>query len=293
MTYSVAVRSLCEFTAKEGDLDLRFTPSPSAQEGIAGHKLVASRRPAPYESEISLSGTWQGLLVRGRADGYDPQSNQLEEIKTYRGDLGRQPDNHRQLHWAQAKIYGWLLCQARGLTELTLALIYFDIGTQEETALRIHASAAELEAFFNLQCSRFLAWAEQELAHRTGRNAALQAMSFPHAAFRPGQRLLSETVYKAAVSSRCLMAQAPTGIGKSIGTIFPILKAMPGQQLDKLFFLTAKTSGRRVALEALTRLGASAAGQPLRVIELVARDAACEPGQGLSWRILSAGARLL
>ena len=276
MTYTVAVRSLCEFTAKEGDLDLRFTPSPTAQEGIAGHKLVAARRPAQYETEVSLSGVWQNLLVRGRADGYDPESNQLEEIKTYRGDLDRQPYNHRQLHWAQLKIYGWLLCQARGLAELTLALVYFDIGSQEETLLRIHASAADLEAFFNLQCSRFVAWAQQEMAHRTWRDAALRELVFPHADFRPGQRLLSEAVYKAAVSSRCLMAQAPTGIGKSIGTIFPILKAMPGQQLDKLFFLTAKTSGRRVALEALARLDAGLSRQPLRVIELVARDAACE-----------------
>ena len=276
MTYTVAVRSLCEFTAKEGDLDLRFTPSPTAQEGIAGHKLVATRRPAHYETEVTLSGSWNELLVRGRADGYDPQANRLEEIKTFRGDLGRQPENHRQLHWAQAKIYGWLLCQARGLSQLSIALVYFDIGSQEETVLSIQATVVELQAFFDLQCSRFLAWARQELAHRSGRDAALRTLAFPHDDFRPGQRLLSEAVYKAVVSSRCLMAQAPTGIGKSIGTIFPILKAMPGQQLDKLFFLTAKTSGRRVALDALTRLDAGSMRQPMRVIELVSRDAACE-----------------
>ena len=276
MTYTVAVRSLCEFTAKEGDLDLRFTPSPTAQEGIAGHKLVAARRPAQYESEVSLTGRWQTLTVRGRADGYDAEANRLEEIKTYRGALDRMPDNHRQLHWAQAKIYGWLLCQARGLTELNVALVYFDITTQEETVLRTLCSASTLEQFFNLQCGRFLAWAQQEVAHRQSRDAALQALRFPHADFRTGQRMLSETVYKAAVSSRCLMAQAPTGIGKTIGTIFPVLKAMPAQQLDKLFFLTAKTSGRRVALDALTQLGAGTSGQPLRVIELVARDTACE-----------------
>ena len=49
-TYTVAVRALCEFTAKTGDLDLRFTPSPTAQEGIAGHALVTSRRDEDYET---------------------------------------------------------------------------------------------------------------------------------------------------------------------------------------------------------------------------------------------------
>ncbi len=70
----VAVRALCEFTAKTGDLDLRFTPAPSAQEGIAGHLAVAARRGAGYRTEVPLSGEYRGLLVRGRADGYDPRS---------------------------------------------------------------------------------------------------------------------------------------------------------------------------------------------------------------------------
>ena len=105
-TYTIAVRELCEFTAKQGDLDLRFTPGPSAQEGIAGPAMVASRRGGRYQSEVSLSGTHGALRVRGRADGYDPDKGLLEEIKTHRGDLSRQPANHRHLHWAQAKISG-------------------------------------------------------------------------------------------------------------------------------------------------------------------------------------------
>ena len=115
LKYLVAVRALCEFTAKHGDLDLRFTPAPSAQEGIAGHALVASRRGEGYQSEVGLEGEYKNLRVRGRADGYDPELNQLEEVKTYRGDLHRMADNRRALHWAQVKIYGWLLCQEKGL----------------------------------------------------------------------------------------------------------------------------------------------------------------------------------
>src|SRR5690606_12142219 len=109
MTYTVAVRALCEFTAKEGDLDLRFTPSPTAQEGIAGHQTVVGRRGSDYLAELPLSGSYPGLFVSGRADGYDPERNRLEEIKTHRGDISRIPANHRALHWAQVKVYGWLL----------------------------------------------------------------------------------------------------------------------------------------------------------------------------------------
>jgi DNA excision repair protein ERCC-2 len=274
MNYVVAVRTLCEFTAKQGDLDLRFTPSPSAQEGMIGHGIVAARRPPPYETEVTLIGEYKGLTVRGRADGYDPSAQRLEEIKTHRGDLDAMPANHRHLHWAQLKVYGWLMCQTRELPAIDLALVYFDIATQQETVLHERADAATLQAFFEDQCERFLDWAAQEAAHRTARDAALGALRFPHADFRPSQRVLAESVYRAAVSGRVLAAQAPTGIGKTVGTLFPMLKACPGQGIDKIFFLTAKTSGRQLALDAGASLRHDAL--PLRVIEIVARDKACE-----------------
>ncbi|MBI6659299.1 ATP-dependent DNA helicase [Pseudomonas carnis] len=276
MSYSVAVRALCEFTAKVGDLDLRFTPSPSAQEGIVGHRTVASRRNAHYQSEVALEGEYQQLKVRGRADGYDPDSNRLEEVKTYRGDLAAQPANHRQLHWAQVKVYGWLMCQKLGLSEINLALVYFDIVGEGETLLNQRFDAPDLEQFFNQQCALFLDWARQEMQHREARNAGAQSLAFPHADFRTGQRTLAESVYKAVSTGRCLMAQAPTGIGKTIGTIFPQLKALVPQQLDKVFFLTAKTPGRKLALDAAQVLYDSSPDLPLRVLELVARDKACE-----------------
>ena len=72
--YVVAVRALCEFTAKQGDLDLRFTPSPTAQEGIAGHAVVASRRGDNYKSEVTLEGDWGLLHVRGRVQCGSPRA---------------------------------------------------------------------------------------------------------------------------------------------------------------------------------------------------------------------------
>lgn len=273
--YVVAVRALCEFTAKTGDLDLRFTPAPTAQEGQLGHAVVATRRRgARYQSELSLAGDYKHLSVRGRADGYDAAQNRLEEVKTHRGDLTRLPDNHRALHWAQAKVYGWLLCGKLGLSEMQVALVYFDIATQQETVLCETHSAQALQQHFEVQCERFVQWAALELAHRAQRDAALSVLRFPHDAFRTGQRELAEAVYKATSHGRCLMAQAPTGIGKTVGTLFPLLKAAPGQALDKIFFLTAKGSGRQLALDAAERIQN---GEPsLRVLELVARDKACE-----------------
>jgi Rad3-related DNA helicase len=275
LSYTVAVRALCEFTAKQGDLDLRFTPSPTAQEGIAGHAVVAARRGEHYRSEVPLEGDYGLLHVRGRADGYDPDQNLIEEVKTYRGQFSSIPDNHRHLHWAQLRIYGHLMCVQLDVQEVNLALVYFDIGSQQETVLRETRSRAELAAIFEDHCGRFIAWAEQEMRHRERRNEGIQGMRFPHADFRPGQRQLAEAVFRANAGKRCLLAQAPTGIGKTLGTLFPALKAAPREGVDKLVFLAAKTPGRQLALDAATTLK-SGGTLPLRVLELTARDKACE-----------------
>ena len=292
--YSVSVRNLCEFAAKLGDLDLRFTPSPSAQQGREGHQLVASRRAPGHEAEVTLMGTYANtviatgaegdtpndspttLRVSGRADGYDPATNVLEEVKTFRGSVAAIAPNHRALHWAQLKVYGWLMCQSRGLAHITLSLVYFDVVEQTEHPIFEDWSAVDLQVFFGGLCARFLVWAQSEQAHRRTRDAALQTLEFPQLPFRPGQRDLAGGVYRACVQSRTLLVQAPTGIGKTIGTVFPALRAMPERGIDKLFFLTAKTPGRQVALEAVHTVRGAHIGLALRVLELVAKDKSCE-----------------
>ncbi|WPP02218.1 ATP-dependent DNA helicase [Pseudomonas sp. HR96] len=276
MIYQIAVRALCEFTAKVGDLDLRFTPSPTAQEGMAGHRRVAAGRGGDYQSEVSLSGGYGPLQVRGRADGYDPRLNRVEEIKTHRGDLARQPANHRQLHWAQARVYAWLLCDQLQRSEMRVALVYLDVDSDRQTLFEETWSAADLRTWFEQQCEIFLAFARHELERLAERDQGLRELRFPYADFRAGQRDLAETVYKAVSTGRCLLAQATTGIGKTLATLFPLLKAVVPQQLDKILFLTAKTPGRQLALDALQQLQRSQPGLALRSLELVARDKACE-----------------
>ncbi|MGZ8271759.1 MAG: ATP-dependent DNA helicase [Methylotenera sp.] len=262
--------------AKAGDLDQRFTPSPTALEGMMGHLAVTARRDASYQTEITLTGEYQNIFVRGRADGYDPDINQLEEIKTYKGSLDRMPDNHRHLHWAQVKIYAWLMCEERELSEINVALVYYNVSSKTETVISELYTARMLEDYFIAQCDKLLEWAEREVAHRQARNRELLMLQFPHPSFRIGQRQLAESVYKTANLGRSLMAQATTGIGKTLGTLFPLLKAMPDKKLDKIFFLTAKTSGRKLGLDALNVINRSNQHLKLRTVELVAREKACE-----------------
>ncbi|MBC7710076.1 MAG: ATP-dependent DNA helicase, partial [Rhizobacter sp.] len=272
--------------------DVRFGMSPNAREGVAGHSTVVARRGAEYQSEVALKGCHDDLTVSGRADGYNPTLNRLEEIKTFRGDLSRQPSSQRQLHWAQLKVYGSLICDRDELPSITLALVYFNIDTQQEVVFDQTAWRTDLRAYFSDLCSRYSLWAKQEHAHRLRRDAWLMGMTFPHDGFRSGQRELAAAVFRVARSGGSLLAEAPTGIGKSIATLFPMLKAMPVRSLDKIYFLAAKTSGRKLALDAMALCASStepvacvapehAAGHctTIRVVELIAKAKAClHPG---------------
>lgn len=275
----VAVRTLCEFAAREGDLDFRYTPAPSAEEGMAGHQAIQSKRGYGYKSEYWISGECQGLTLSGRADVYNPHSGLLEEIKTYRGDLSRIRPHQRALHRAQLRAYGALLCRQESHKTLKLALVYFDIGNNRKTPITETASAAELWHELEILCDRYRLWAEQEAHHREQRDIRLSGLRFPFAQFRPRQRQLAETAYKNTIKGGTLLLEAPTGLGKTLGTLFPALMAMPKANQDVLCYLTCRNTARQLAVDAVERLRAAQEAPqiwPLRTLELVSKADACE-----------------
>ena len=275
----VAVRTLCEFAARDGDLDFRYTPAPSAEEGIAGHQAIQAKRGYGYKSEYSLTGNCMELELSGRADGYNPHKNRLEEIKTHRGDVSRIRPHQRALHRAQLRAYGALLCRQENRKSVELALVYYDTGRDKETVLTETAKADELWQELGTLCGRYQAWAEQEEHHREQRDALLATLTFPFPDFRPRQRQLAETVYKNSVKAGTLLLEAPTGLGKTLGTLFPALMAMPAAKQDRLFYLTCRNTARQLALDAVDKLRAAQhelQPWPLRTLELVSKDDACE-----------------
>ena len=272
----VSVRTLCNFAARGGDLDHRYTPSPTALEGIRGHRTVTDSRGGSYVAELPLTGTCGELVVSGRADGYDPGSNRLEEIKTCRGSTDRINPGMEQLHWAQLKVYGALLCREKNLPSIRLSLIYFNIASEREQHSEREMEADDLWTFLEELCDAYVHWARQEACHRRRRDEALRSLGFPFAGFRRGQRALAETVYKASMTGRPLFLEAPTGIGKTPGTIFPALLSMPRKGVDRLYFLSARNTGRSLALAGFRQLlEAQDSEIPLRVLELGSREQAC------------------
>jgi DNA excision repair protein ERCC-2 len=277
--YSVQVRELVAFALRRGDLgggEGDFVGPGRALAGTRGHQRLQRSRPAGYQKEVRVSHEVDAadfvLRIQGRIDGLlvSPDEVLLEEIKTVQGAWDRAAD---PLHWAQAKIYAFIYARQNGCDAISIRLTYLDLDSGEVTEFREPCPAGALAAFFDEKTAIYLDWMRDWHRWRVRRDQSLGALGFPFAAYRPGQRDLAVAVYRLLEPGGRLFLEAPTGIGKTISVLFPAVKALGEGKLERLFYLTARTSGRAVAEKALNDL--RAAGLRLRSLTLTAREKVC------------------
>ena len=271
---SLSIRTLCEFCDRSGDIDLRYTPAPTALEGIQGHKRLQTRRPKSYLPEYPVEITIEGLKLKGRADGWDPNLKRVEEIKTHRGDLDRQSPGQRKLHLAQLRSYGAIICLSESLNEVQLRLSYLEIATDEVTHFDFTVSAEELIQELEQRVIKYQGWQETLDQHRVARQNGIESLPFPFPDFRKGQRELAESVYKANRTASQLLIEAPTGSGKTLGTLFPAIKALQTESLDSVYYLTTRNTARRVALDAFDLIRGDSS-LPITLVEMTSKEAGC------------------
>jgi DNA excision repair protein ERCC-2 len=276
----ISVRSLVEFVLQSGDLTSGgFQRRDRAQLGTQGHRRVQRSRPEGYETEVEIAfGVEEAdlpLQVRGRIDGlYTNQSPViLEEIKTTTLSLNLISEDHNPLHWAQAKCYAFMYARQQLLNEIILHLTYYHLDSQEEKTFERHFTLAELENFFHGLITAYLDWFRKIYAWQARRDQSIRELDFPYVQYRPGQRDMAVAVYKAIRASDRLYVQSPTGVGKTIATLFPAIKALGQGLAAKIFYLTAKTSGRLVAEKTLDDM--RQANLHIRSVTLTAKEKIC------------------
>lgn len=280
--FTLSVTDLARFCHRSGDIDHRFTPSPSGAQGIAGHQRLYRRRPATYQSEFAVELNRElgdtRLLLRGRADGYDPARALVEEIKTCRVAPDAIPEAVAALHLAQGRLYAAVIAQSQDLPGMTVQVTWLNIDSDEEHALTQQYTREELEAFLAASLEQFAGWLQRITGLRAARNDSLDDLAFPHDAFRDGQRDIAELVYKCVDQRGQLLVEAPTGIGKTAAVLYPALKALARGKHYKLVFVTAKTVGRLAAQDTLALF--ERAGYRGTSLSLTAKDSIClAPGK--------------
>ena len=275
----ISVRQLVEFILRSGDIDNRHHTSPESamQEGSRIHRMIQKRMGADYQAEVTLKYTHPTpnytLVLEGRADGVIDTGTTvlIDEIKgTYR-DLFRMKSAN-PVHLAQAKCYAYMYSLQKDLDKIQVRMTYCNIETEDIRYFTEEIEIAELSQWFQNLIAEYLKWADYEYAWKKQRNESIQKLAFPFP-YREGQKDLVTYVYQTIYHKRKLFLEAPTGVGKTISTVFPAVKAMEKGMGDKIFYLTAKTITRTVAEQTFALLREQ--GLKLKSVTLTAKDKIC------------------
>ena len=279
---SISVGELAD-SVRAGDLYQDSELRVSAVEGIRTHQKVQNGRRPPYVAEQSIKArcrTELGIIeIRGRMDGWVPAADGIppwiEEIKTSRRQ-GSAPDlSLVSIHTAQLKLYAWMTALAGGCEHINAQLTFIHPDSLSASPVRFEWHIDELAQFATTQLQAFVDRAMREEARRGQRDRRLSTLAYPMAAFRPGQRALASVAYKAIVdATHQTWLEAPTGLGKTLGILYPALRAMPVSDISRVFYFTAKVQGQNAAEEALQQLRGSEA-LPLASVTITAKRAAC------------------
>ncbi len=278
---TLSVGELCSMALSGGDLDLRpghavrFS-SARAKLGADIHRKLQSEGGALYMPEVPLTHTtlYHGISfeVTGRADGIlYQQPPMVDEIKSVSSRAFGYPPS--PLHTAQAKCYAYFLSRERALTEIDVRLTYVRVDDGEIRHVTTRCTAEELEAFYLDLLARIEYRARILMEHEMTLRPSAADAHFPYSSVREGQELLIKECYRDIRVGKRLFAEAPTGIGKTVSTLYPAVRALGEGHCDRIFYLTAKAATRREAFAAAAKIFEG--GARLRTVVLTARDQLC------------------
>lgn len=276
---NVSVRNLVEFVLRSGDIDNSFMSMSRALEGTKAHQKVQKSYGLEYKPEVTLRHNVYyddfTIELQGRADGILTFSDEIiiDEIKSTTKDLDDIEEDYNELHWAQAKCYGYIYCVQNDLDYIHIQLTYFHIESEEKKMFKRRYTFKELKEFFFLLTDKYIEWASITFYWGETRDSSIKKLSFPFSSYRKGQRELAVAAYKTIEEGKNLFAQAPTGIGKTMSTLFPAIKSIGEEITSKIFYLTAKTITREVPIASMEMM--IKRGLRAKTIVITAKDKIC------------------
>lgn len=283
LALTLPIRRLVEFLLRTGSIDSRFTGFDRALEGARLHRKLqraAVKEYPDYQAEAALKQdyTCAGIAytLEGRADGIFTDKDgtlTIDEIKTTTLPPEFITGEQSPEHWAQAQIYAAIYARQQGLPAMRVRLVYYQVDEDLEFTFNHDYSADALDAIVTDLLTQYAPWAKRSAEWQRMSRASRQALPFPFASYRPGQRAMMNAVYKTCTEGGQLLCQAPTGIGKTMSVLFPALKAVG--EGGPIFYLTARGTTRAAAENALTLLRAADPDLKLRSVTLTAKDKIC------------------
>lgn len=278
-TIRISVRNLVEFILRGGDLDSRrgAMDKEAMLKGSRIHRKIQKQMGGDYRAEVSLKRESEYedviIVIEGRADGIFTQEGlvTIDEIKGIYANLAHL-EEPAPIHRAQAMCYARIYAEMEGLKEIRIQMTYANLDTEDIRRFHENISIDKLEQWYQELVDAYHKWISFQFQWKAQRNASMDGLEFPFP-YREGQRKMVSSVYHTISTGRQIFIQAPTGVGKTMSTIFPAVRAVGEGKAGTIFYLTAKTITRTVAEEAFSILQQK--GLKFKVVTITAKEKLC------------------
>ena len=260
-------------------MNLESFGTSSPLDAIRAHQRLQNARGEGYRKEVTLTHVVEDehfiLEVGGRIDGVFETADPviIEEIKTTNGDLDKRASREAPTHWGQLHVYAYIYALDNDLDAVIGRLTYYHLETGRTREIDRPLERHALQTIFEELARRYLARAKRVEDWLERRDDAIRRAEFPFTSYRSGQREMAVQVYRAIHEKQQLLVRAPTGIGKTQAALFPAIKALGENVAEKIFYLTARTTGRAIAEKAINQLRGG--GLRLKSVTLTAKEKIC------------------
>lgn len=277
-TVHISAKEIAELLYGSGNITSDRLMMVRAEEGIQIHQFWQSQYTENDQKEVVVAAEYRAddflIDISGRIDGITIREGfvVLEEIKSTRMDLELIDETTTPAHLAQAKLYAYMYCFANNLNKIIVRLTYITVQDHEVKMIDKSLTFKTLERYFIKTMTEYLDWIKVIDLHEEARMKSIAGLNFPFAEYRSNQRELMGHVYRSIMDKDILYAIAPTGIGKTIAVLFSSLKTINVPR-QKIFYLTAKNDGKRVAIDTIDLLEKS--GLVAKTCEITAKDSMC------------------
>ncbi|MDY0075452.1 MAG: ATP-dependent DNA helicase [Acholeplasmataceae bacterium] len=277
-TYRVGVGELVSFLYASGDLSSERFQNVSLVEGTKAHQYVQSKYQLNDQAEVSIQFVYQqddlDIILQGRMDGLIHVDDALwiEEIKSTRFSIFSDTFEVNQEHLSQLKMYAYMYLKTQHLDDIQGRITYIQLSDYQMRHFEYFFDVDVLEPFFIESIKNYTLWLDKLYSHLDRKRNSLETLYFPFDTYRRGQKEMMRAVYQTMKDEDLLFSIAPTGIGKTMASLFATLKSLSDDQ-QKIFYLSAKTQGKKIALDTMDIL--HEAGLETKTLEITSKDVTC------------------
>ncbi|MCD8195071.1 MAG: PD-(D/E)XK nuclease family protein [Coprobacillus sp.] len=277
-TLKLSVHQLVDFLLRRGSIDNRVYNERTMEEGTRLHSL-REKSVKYFLTEYNLKSEFHigdiTIILEGRADGILKEGPFyiIDEIKSTNANLEEFEETQHDWHLGQAKCYAYMFSKERNLNQIGIHITYLEQGEDKSLHKEYTFSFEELEDYVYDLLNEYLDFYKIIENHYVDKEASINTLDFPFNDLRKGQENLIRAAYEVAKTGGTLFCEAPTGIGKTMATLYPYIKYMGEDVSNKVFYLTAKNSGKEAAKNAVETL--SSKGLDVKTSVLSAKEKIC------------------